>query len=393
MSHPPLARITEGVQDSLICEMSRLAVSKEALNLAEGLPDYDPPSWVLEAYQKVLAEGKDVHQLRNTWGALETREAVSSYYKRFYGLAYDSETQVTITCGATEGLYLALKALVNAGDEVIVFEPFYEPYHDLVKSLGAIPVFYTLKSPDFILEADALNALISSKTKAIVLNNPNNPTGRVLSKAELQILADLAIHHNLWCLSDEVYDQLLYEERTFTPLASLEGMASRTVTLGSCSKLISATGWRVGWAVGSPELTHALRGLHDLSTAGTNTFFQLIAAEALNTYTPALRADVQATYAQKRALALSVLLALGISEETAKLYLPQGAYYIWLSVQDTLDVEDEVAWAMQLINTVGISVVPGCTFVQRERSGFVRICFAKGTETLEKAVERLKQIK
>jgi aspartate/methionine/tyrosine aminotransferase len=389
MSHPPLALITQGVQDSLICEMSRLAVAKKALNLAEGLPDYDPPSWVLEAYQRVLSEGKDLHQLRNTWGAVETREAVASYYQRFYGLVYEPETQVTITCGATEGLYLALKALINPGDEVIVFEPFYEPYHDLVKSLGAIPVFYTLTAPDFKIEADALKALITPKTKAIVLNNPNNPTGRVLSKTELQILADAAIHHNLWCLSDEVYDQLLYEGRTFTPLASLAGMAERTLTLGSCSKLISATGWRVGWAVGSPELTHALRGLHDLSTAGTNTFFQLVAAEALNAYTPALQAEVQATYAEKRRLALDVLLALGIDEEKARRYLPEGAYYVWLDLRDTLGVEDELVWAMKLINTAGISVVPGCTFVQGESSGFVRICFAKEASTLQDAVRRL----
>ena len=386
---PPLSRITQGVQESLICEMSRLAVEKQALNLAEGLPDYDPPPWVLAAYEDVLAQGKDLHQLRNTWGARQTREAVAAYYHRFYGLHYDAEREVTITCGATEALYLALKAFVNAGDEVLIFEPFYEPYHDLVKSLGAIPVFYPLKAPDFRIEAEVLDAFITPNTKAILINNPNNPTGRVLTDAELHALADVAIQHNLWCLTDEVYDQLLYDGRTFTPLARVAGMAERTVTLGSCSKLISATGWRVGWAVGPAEFTHAFRSLHDLSTAGTNTFFQLVAAEALNAYSPTLQAEVQATYAEKRRVALQVVQAFGISAEQAQAYLPQGAYYIWLDLKKTLGVDDEWRWAKELIHTAGISVVPGCTFVQAPRSGFVRICFAKEITTLEEAIRRL----
>jgi aspartate/methionine/tyrosine aminotransferase len=190
-------------------------------------------------------------------------------------------------------------------------------------------------------------------------------------------------------LTDEVYDQLLYDGRTFTPLARMAGMAERTVTLGSCSKLISATGWRVGWAVGPAEFTHAFRSLHDLSTAGTNTFFQLVAAEALNAYTPTLQAEVQATYAEKRRVALQVVQAFGISAEQAQAYLPEGAYYIWLDLKKTLGVDDEWRWAKELIHTAGISVVPGCTFVQAPRSGFVRICFAKEIATLEEAIRRL----
>ncbi len=387
---PPLARLSEGLEESIICEMSRLAEAKQALNLAEGLPDYLPADWVLEAYQRVLSEGVALHQTTNTWGHHRTREAVSGYYQRFYGLDYSADSEITITCGASEALLLSLKAMLNVGDEVLLFEPFYEPYHDLVKSLDLCPVFYALEAPDFRLEEESLRRLITPKTKAILLNNPNNPTGRVLNTEELQAIANVAQEANLWCLSDEVYDQLRYDGRTFTPLASLAGMRKRTITLGSCSKLLSATGWRVGWAVAPPRMTNALRSLHDICTAGTSPLFQLAAANALNEMTPSHLEALRVLYQQKRDLAGELLQAMGIPEEEARDYLPEGAYYIWLDLEKAFGINHDTAWVMQVIEKAGVSFVPGLCFMRGKQTSFARICFAKQESTLREAIERLK---
>jgi aspartate/methionine/tyrosine aminotransferase len=387
---PPLARLSEGLEESIICEMSRLAEARQALNLAEGLPDYMPADWVLKAYQQVLSQGVALHQTTNTWGHHSIREAVSAYYRRFYGLNYSADSEITITCGASEALLLSLKAMLNFGDEIILFEPFYEPYHDLVKSLDLTPVFYALEAPDFKIDEDTLRRLISPKTKAILVNNPNNPTGRVLTTEELQAIATVAQESNLWCLSDEVYDQLLYDGRRFTPLASLSGMRERTITLGSCSKLLSATGWRVGWVVAVPRMTNALRSLHDICTAGTNPLFQLAAANALNQMTPEHLDALRAMYHRKRDLAFELLGAMGLSDEEAKRYLPEGAYYIWLDLEKAFGIDNDTAWVMQIIESAGVSFVPGLCFMRGKQTSFVRICFAKQASTLREAIERLK---
>jgi aminotransferase len=381
---PALNPVLADVNESLICDMTRLANRLGALNLAEGLPDFAPPPPVLAALDQALRgdDGETVHQSANPHGVLVLREAMAQYLNHHYNWHPAPLTEITITTGATEGIYLAMAATLQPGDEALLLAPFYEPYWPTLSSLGARPTMCTLPFPSFELNEQALEAAITRKTRLLVLNNPCNPTGKVFTHSELETLAELAERHNLWVLSDEVYDQLLFDGRLHIPFATLPGMAQRTITLYSVSKTYSATGWRVGAVVAPPAATGAIRALHDCTTGNAPVPFQHAAIGCL-ALPPSFYVAQRQALTQKRDHLSHALQAKGWAVAPT-----QGAYYLWSQVPQGLD---DMAFAQALMEQAGVSVVPGRCFFSPEllETGFVRWCFGKSTATLEKAVGQL----
>ncbi|HYI68017.1 MAG TPA: aminotransferase class I/II-fold pyridoxal phosphate-dependent enzyme [Candidatus Limnocylindrales bacterium] len=371
--------------ESVIREMTRHAAVHDAVNLAQGFPDFPCPPELKEA-AKTAIDG-DVNQYAITWGARDFREAIVAKTARFHPTwLLDPETDLTVTCGATEGMIAAMLALVDPGEEVIVFEPFYENYGPDAILSGAVPRYVTLHEPDWRIEEDELRAAFGPRTRAIILNSPHNPTGKVFTRAELDLIAALAQEHDALVLTDDIYEHIVYEGEHI-PMSTLPGMAERTVAVNSLSKTYSVTGWRVGWVIAPAPLTAAIRKVHDFLTVGAAAPLQAAGTVALG-LPGAYYATLADDYRRRRDLLLPALETAGLRP-----FLPDGAYYVMVDIGDVTD-EDDVTFARRLTADPGVASVPGSSFYSRPELGRtkVRFAFPKRDQTLAEAARRLRRI-
>jgi len=370
--------------ESVIREMTRVADRYGAINLAQGFPDFPAPDALKEA--AVRAIRGDVNQYAVTWGAPRLRAAIESYMARRRGVRIDADAQVTVTCGATEGMIAAMMGVLDPGDEVLVPEPFYENYGPDGILSGAVPRFVPM-GPGFRLDLGALRAAIGPRTRGVVLNTPHNPTGRVFSPEEVRGLCDLVREHDLLLFTDEIYEEILFTGPHRCPLLE-PGMAERTLMVSGASKTFSVTGWRVGWVVSPPELTSGVRKVHDFLTVGAPAPLQEAVAEAL-AWEDAYFDAIQVEYRERRDVMIAGLRAAGFGCE-----IPDGAYYVMVDVRaHQRPGENDVAFAMRLVEEAGVATVPGSSFYAdpADGAGQVRFCYAKRMETLRQAVTRLEQ--
>jgi len=381
-TQPPTAARTHGFSESVIREMTRVARLHGAVNLAQGFPDFPAPSVLKEAACRAIRD--DVNQYAITWGAPALRKALAEKYRRIYDLEVDPDREITVTCGATEAMAATMLAVVDPEDEVIVPEPFYENYGPDAVLSGARPRFLTLEAPEFRIEADRLAALAGSRTRAVVLNTPNNPTGRVFDRDELEAVAALCRERDLLLLTDEIYEHILYEGRHIPP-ATLEGMAERTITISGLSKTFSVTGWRIGTIVAPAPVTDAIRKVHDFLTVGAPAPLQEACAEGLRSLGEEYYDGLVRDYGERREVLYQALSGAGFG--CAR---PQGAYYIMADFSPLSD-EDDATFARTLARDGGVAAVPGSSFFHQDGGGrsLVRFAFCKRVETLEEAGERL----
>ncbi|HEY7599437.1 MAG TPA: aminotransferase class I/II-fold pyridoxal phosphate-dependent enzyme [Candidatus Limnocylindrales bacterium] len=368
--------------ESVIREMTRLAMTHDAVNLAQGFPDFAAPAELKEAAKRAI--DADINQYAITWGAKDFRDAIAAKTQRFYpAWEVDADRHVTVTCGATEGMISAMLALLDPGDEVVVFEPFYENYGPDAILSGAVPRYVTLHEPDWRIDEDELRSAFGPRTRGIVLNTPHNPTGKVFDRRELALIAELCIEHDVLCFTDDIYEHILYQGEHI-PIATLPGMAERTVAINSLSKTYSVTGWRVGWVIATAELTSGIRKVHDFLTVGAAAPLQAAGAVALglpDSYYEALAAG----YRERRDVLVSALDEAGFTT-----FRPSGAYYVMTDIGN-LTADDDVTFARRLTADPGVASVPGSSFYSRPELGRskVRFAFPKKLETLRAAAERL----
>jgi aspartate/methionine/tyrosine aminotransferase len=376
-----VARRTVGFTESVIREMTRLCAMYGGINLAQGFPNFPAPAPVKEAAKRAI--DADINQYAITWGSKTLRDALARTYGELYAMDVAPETMLTVTCGSTEAMISTLLAICDPGDEVIVFEPFYENYGPDAAISGAAPVFVPLRPPNFRFDADELARAFTPRTKAIIVNSPNNPTGRVFTRSELEAIAALCREHDVIAVTDEIYEHIRYEGEHI-PIATLEGMAERTVTISGASKTFSVTGWRVGWIVAPPELTAAIRKVHDFVTVGAPAPLQEAIAVALEL---GLRyyARLATEYRARRDHLVRVLDAAGFSPNT-----PEGAYYVLCDVRP-FGFDNDVAFANWLVSEVGVAGVPGSSFFSRPELGrhLIRFTFCKTADLLDEAGARL----
>jgi len=376
----------ERFTESVIREMNRLAVAQGAVSLAQGFPDFPAPDELKQAAADAIFA--DVNQYAITWGAKPLRDAIAAKTARTYpGWNPDPETEITVTCGATEGMVAAMLGILDPGDEVVVFEPFYENYGPDAILTGATPRYVALRPPDWSFDPDELRDAITSRTRAIVLNSPHNPTGKVFSRDELGAIATVAIERDLLVFTDEIYEHLVYEGEHI-PMATLPGMRERTVAVNSISKTYSLTGWRVGWVIAPPSLTSGVRKVHDFLTVGAAAPLQAAATVALG-LPEAYYAQLLAAYRERRDTIMPALEAAGF-----RVWRPNGAYYVMTDIAG-LTNDDDVAFARRLIIDPGVAAVPGSSFYAHPDLGRTKLRFAfpKQLATLRAAAERLAAIR
>jgi aspartate/methionine/tyrosine aminotransferase len=371
--------------ESVIREMTRLAHRHNAVNLSQGFPDFPAPDDIKEA--ACAAIRGDINQYAVTWGARELREAIAAQFSRRYGVPIDADEQVTVCCGATETMMATLLATVDAGDEVIVFEPFYENYGPDAIVSGAVPRYVTLHEPDWRFDLDELSAAFGPKTRAIIINSPNNPTGKVFSRAELMTIARLCQQWDVLAITDEIYEHIVYDGHAHVPMAAIDGMADRTITINGLSKTFSVTGWRVGWAISPPAVTGAIRKLHDFLTVGAPAPLQQAGAAALaspDSYYTELAAD----YRRRRDMLVEIL-----TRHRFRCFVPDGAYYVMTDIS-AFGFPDDVEFAKHLVEHVGVAAVPGSSFYRDAARGRtkLRFCFSKRDETMLEADRRLAKL-
>lgn len=385
MSEPRVSQKSLRFTESVIREMTRLANAHGAVNLSQGFPDFPAPEELKQAAARAVLA--DVNQYAITWGAKRLRDALVAKHARFSGLAFDPEREVTVCCGATECMASAMMALVDPGDEVIVFEPYYENYGPDAILSGARPRFVRLREPDWSFDPAELTAAFGERTRAIVVNTPNNPTGKVFSRAELEAIAALCRQWNAIAITDEIYEHIVYEGEHVS-LAALDGMRERTVTISGLSKTWSVTGWRIGWCLAPPPLTNAIRKVHDFLTVGAPAPLQEAAAVAL-AMPDEYYARLVEGYREKRAFLVPALAAAGFG-----VFEPHGAYYCMTDVSG-FGFDDDLTFARFLVTDVGVAGVPGSSFYSDPASGRqrLRFHFARKRETLAAAVERLQSLK
>ena len=385
-----ISQRVQGFTESVIREMTRVVAQLGGVNLAQGMPNFPPPPELIEAAHRAI-DG-DFHQYAITWGAQNLREAIAAKYRAFYGMDVDAERHVTVCCGATETMLSTLLAVLNPGDEVIIFEPFYENYGPGCIISGAKPVWVPLEPPDFGFDPDRLRRAVSPRTKAIVFNSPNNPSGKVFSRAELSSIADVCLEHGLLAITDEIYEHIVFDGLGHTPIATLPGMAERTITISGISKSYSVTGWRVGYAVAPEAISVGIRRAHDFITVGAPAPLQEAAVTALQLprdYYARLREAYQA----RRDLLWGYIERAGFIA-----WKPKGAYYILTDVtrfMKAAKIQDDYAFAMYLIKEVGVATVPGSSFYAHTELGRtkIRFCFPKTDDMLREAGERLQKLR
>ena len=380
---PQIAERLNGFTESVIREMTRVADAHGAINLAQGFPDFDPPKELVAAAKAAL-DG-DYHQYSVTWGAPAFRQALAEKQSRFMGLDINPDTNIVVTCGSTEAMMAAMMTACNPGDKVLIFSPFYENYTADTILSGAEPIYVPMRPPDFSFDPDELTAAFQQRPKAIVLCNPSNPTGRVFSKEELTIIADLAQEYDTFVITDEVYEHIVYPPLKHNYISALPGMFERTIACSSLSKTYAITGWRLGYIIASSEIIQGVRKVHDFLTVGAAHPLQVAAVTALNfpeTYYQELIND----YGQRRDLFLRYLDRTGLPYFT-----PEGAYYVLVDISQ-FGYENDTEFCIWMAKKIGVAAVPGSSFYREPVNHLIRFNFAKREETLVAAGERLQRL-
>lgn len=384
-----LARITETFTESVIREMTRISDSLGGFNLSQGFPDFESPKEIkLAAIEAIV---NNFNQYPVTFGEPELREAIAIKAKSYNNISCNPETDITVTCGATEAMMATLKAIINPGDEIIIFEPFYENYGPDGILSGAIPKYVKLHAPDWKFDSNELASAFNKNTKAIIINTPNNPTGKIFDKKELTEIANLCNKWDCYAITDEIYEHILYDDFKHISLASFEGMQERTITINSISKTYSVTGWRVGWAIASEKITSRIRKVHDFLTVGAPTPLQQAAVKALN-FPKSYYTELQLKYEKKRKILYDALVESGFNP-----VLPKGAYYIIADVSEhmnKLNINNDFLFSKTLIEKTKVATVPGSSFYSTKGyvSKQVRFTFCKKDKTLNLVNNLLKQI-
>jgi len=378
---PPMSRRLQGFGTTIFAEMTRLSAEHRAVNLSQGFPDFAGPDFLKEAATRAILA--DHNQYARMLGELPLVEAIARSLERRHSLTYDPETQVCVFSGCTEALHCSFQALCDPGDEVVLFEPYYDSYRAGVELAGGVPRFVTLRGPDFRWTTEDLEAAFSERTRLVVVNSPQNPTGRVYTREELSTIASLCQRHDVLCLSDEVYEHMVYEGEHL-PIATLPGMKERTLTLNSTGKSFSLTGWKIGYATGPAEVIAALATAHQFVTFAVATPFQHAMAEALDA--PASYFDeLLESYRKKRAQLVDGLSSAGFSVQA-----PEGTYFVLAGIE-SLGYSDDVACCRDLVEKARVAAVPPSVFYDHphEGRGYVRFAFCKKEETLQLAIDRL----
>ena len=378
--------------ESVIREMSREAVKYGAVHLGQGFPDWPAPADIKQKAKDAIDD--DHNQYAVTWGVKGFRDGIAAKTKWFLGMDIDPETEITVTCGSTEGMIAAAMATIDPGEEAVIFDPYYENYMPDTIISGARPRFVPLYRTDegFVFDRDELRAAFNEKTKAIIICNPNNPTGKVFSRDEMEYIAGLCKEFDALCFTDEIYEHILYDndgvKRDHICMATLDGMRERTVVVNSLSKTYSVTGWRVGYCIAPQEITHAIRKVHDFLTVGAANPLQHAGAYAMS-LPPSYYEELQREYQRKRDFIVPVLREAGFKCDT-----PEGAYYVMADITD-FGFENDIEFTKHLIREVGVAVVPGSSFYENREMGsqMVRFCFCKMDETLEAAAENLRKLR
>jgi aspartate/methionine/tyrosine aminotransferase len=383
---PKLSAKSGRFTESVIREMTRLALRHGAVNLSQGFPDFPAPAEIKRAAQDAIAA--DINQYAITWGSKSLRNAIAGNFERTQGIGVDPEREITVCCGSTEAMMSTMMAIINPGDEVVVFEPFYENYGPDAILSGATPRFVKLRPPDWTFDPEELAAAFGPATKAIILNTPNNPTGKVFERAELERIRDLCVQWNAFAVTDEIYEHMLYDGARHISLATLDGMRDRTITINALSKTYSVTGWRVGWAIAAPKVTSAIRKVHDFLTVGAAAPLQEAGAIALQSPLTYYESLARA-YAARRERLMGILTASGF-----RCFKPRGAYYIMTDIS-AFGFPDDVAFAKYLVTEIGVAAVPGSSFYQNPADGrmHLRFTFCKKETTFQAAAERLAKLK
>ena len=369
-----------GFTDSVIRRMTRVSMEFGAINLSQGFPDFDPPKPILDRLAEVAAQGP--HQYSVTWGAQNFREALAAKQSRFMGRPIDPDTEIVVTCGSTEAMMAAMLTVTNPGDKVVVFSPFYENYGADAVLSGAEPIYVALEPPLFRFDPEKLEDAFRQRPKAVILCNPSNPCGKVFTREELEIIAGLARKYDAYVITDEVYEHIVYAPHRHVYMASLPGMAERTISCSSLSKTYSITGWRLGYIIASPEVVDHARKVHDFLTVGAASPLQEAAVTGLRFGDDYYR-DLAALYTEKKNLFMKGLDDLKIPHTD-----PEGAYYVLLDISE-FGFESDVTFCEKLAEHVGVGAVPGSSFFREPENRYIRLHFAKRKDTLEEALERL----
>lgn len=378
-----LSRRVEYFTESVIRDMTRLALKHEAINLAQGFPDFPAPEELKQAAASAIMH--DYNQYSITWGAKDLREEISRKAGEYNNIEADPESEITVTCGSTEAMMASMLALINDGDEVVIFEPFYENYGPDALVSGAVPRFVPLNEDNSINEG-ALASAFNKKTKALILNTPNNPCGRVFTEQELKLLSDLCVDYNVVAVTDEIYEYIIYDNRKHVSIGSLEEMKDRTITISGFSKTYSVTGWRVGYAIAEKSLTLSVRKVHDFLTVGAPAPLQHACVTALR-FQDSYYKELVKMYDGKRKLLYNALREAGF-----KCSLPEGAYYILADIPEGVEMDD-TAFARCMVKKIGVAAVPGSSFYRSEAGKHkLRFTFSKKDETLMEAARRLEKL-
>lgn len=380
----PLSIRTSTFTDSVIRRMTRISLKYGAVNLSQGFPDFDPPGPLTEALKRAADEGP--HQYAVTWGAQNFREALAAKQTRFMGMDIDPDTEIVVTCGSTEAMMCAMMTVTDPGDRVVIFSPFYENYAADTILCGAEPVYVPLNPPDFGFDPEVLEDPFRRGAKALVLCNPSNPCGKVFTREELGVIADLAEKYDAYVITDEVYEHIVYAPHRHVYFASLPRMRERTISCSSLSKTYSITGWRLGYVIASPEIIETARKVHDFLTVGAAAPLMEAAMAGLM-LGPDYYEELQRTYTEKRDLFLRGLDGLGIAHT-----VPQGAYYVMLDISE-YGYESDMVFCEELAEKVGVGAVPGSSFFREDVNHLIRLHFAKQESTLNEALNRLQAMK
>ncbi|HCC00838.1 MAG TPA: aminotransferase [Ruminococcaceae bacterium] len=381
---PQLSTRSSGFSESVIRRMTRVALRYNAINLSQGFPDFDPPKALTEELKVVADNGP--HQYEITWGSTLFRENLAKKQEHFMKMPIDPQTQIVVTCGSTEAMMTAMMSVCNPGDKVIVFSPFYENYAADAILSGAEPIYVPLKPPDFQFDKEELRRAFATGAKALILCNPSNPSGKVFTKEELTYIAELAIKYDTFVITDEVYEHIVYQPYQHVYLATLPGMAERTLSCSSLSKTYSITGWRLGYIIGPADVIKVCRQVHDFLTVGAAAPLQKAAAVGL-TFTDDYYEGLAALYERKRKLFLAGLDAVGLSY-----YKPQGAYYVLVDI-GKFGAPNDTEFCEWLTKEIGVAAVPGSSFFRENVSNYIRFHFAKKDETLKEALKRLQKLR
>ena len=380
-----LSKRTANFPDSVIRRMTRISLQHGAINLSQGFPDFDPPKEITDRLSEVAKEGP--HQYALTWGAQNFREALAAKQEHFSGMKINPDTEIVVTCGSTEAMMAAMMSVCNPGEKVVIFSPFYENYGADTILSGAEPIYVPLKPPAFNFDADELEAAMKQEgVKALILCNPSNPCGKVFTRQELMVIADLAKKYDIYVITDEVYEHILYEPNKHTYMASLPGMRERTIMCNSLSKTYSITGWRLGYVIASPEIIDRVKKVHDFLTVGAAAPLMEACVVGLKFGDEYYR-ELKAHYTHMKNLFVGGLRDIGLQFTE-----PQGAYYVLVDISE-FGYENDYLFCEDLARKVGVGAVPGSSFFRENVNHLIRVHFAKQDETLNAALDRLADIR